>query len=53
MSEVKELVKHAFQTDKNRFFNLIYMMTTTVKSYKAASILFLELLKSQPLQKTL
>ena len=53
MEEVTELVKHAFQSDKNRFFNLIYMMTTTVKSYKSAAILFLELLKCQPLKKTI
>lgn len=37
--------------DANRFLNILYMMTSTVKNYRSSEMLFLTLVKTVPLVK--
>lgn len=49
--DLKEFVKKLFEVDANKFLNILYVMTSTVKNYRSAEILFLTLIKSVPLKK--
>ena len=42
-------MKKLYEVDANRFLNILYMMTSTVKNYRSAEVLFLALVKSIPL----
>jgi hypothetical protein len=49
--DLKEFVKKLFEVDANKFLNILYVMTSTVKNYRSAEILFLTLIKTTPLKK--
>ena len=48
---MKGLVLKLFELNANRFFNILYIMTSTVKNYRSAETLFLTLLKTVKLSK--
>jgi len=48
---LRSFVKKLFELDANRFLNVLYMMTSTVKNYRSAETLFLALFKAIPLTK--
>ena len=49
--QLRHFVKKLYELDANRFLNILYMMTSTVKNYRSSEILFLTLVKTIPLTK--
>jgi hypothetical protein len=48
--EIRELVTYALEKDQNKLFNILLAMNSTVRHFKAANNLFLEVLRQRKLK---